>query len=762
LTRDEAIVAVDQIFPGGTTIGGGGAGGGAGTGGGIDDTVKKNLVTDLITSDESPFGGSTKEQVSQLYNRFSTVNDEQFDDYKKYQEAHKKLAKENSEYQNARAAKAYGVQKAESDLAIAKKTAVEKSQKHEQSLHDFYFAETATGDKGMPNFKPKGVFYRMQDEIDNQIASLRATSRVDLWDFSDDDSWLGVNWKKTALAVAGLAAMGGQIGLSVGLKGMPNFVGPLLMKAIDADVSSQKTNIAEARMKAAGVGSLFGTLMDGYGKARDAIAHATKGGYQVAAAILESTKAMPLTTDQKKGIDWILQEVKKADSEAAMKTRTGIMSGIKDETAMAVDMEMKSQSLQNLETQEDATKINALVALEGHYSKLSGKALELPADEQKKLSAGFEAIDTIRDIKRMASDLLNEDLGDIEKMGYILIKDFRKQFSDEDDVINKLNNLIKSQKNFVYQLAKVNDPRVSNADFENTEKIAGSPEEESIFSFITGLYNIEYAVKQATLSRLTPVYGTKSFNQYAPRMRISFGQDEAAVMQNFVNSAMAREQASAVPAGQTPSAQQSEAALKRLDVGMNAVRATKYPDLDDMIYKQFLSSQLSSKAAQKILQVRGKTPAQRKEGYAALAAPVGGGITVTSYQGERTSPGGIGSTNHGGIDIKAAVGDPVYSITDGTVVAVIKGKAGWGNYVQVRDLNGNLHLYAHGSNVDYFKKNDKVYAGQQIMAAGKSGTATGPHLHYEVKSSRGSYLPALAFISGHKWVHEDDAKDHKH
>jgi murein DD-endopeptidase MepM/ murein hydrolase activator NlpD len=245
-------------------------------------------------------------------------------------------------------------------------------------------------------------------------------------------------------------------------------------------------------------------------------------------------------------------------------------------------------------------------------------------------------------------------------------------------------------------------------------------------------------------------------------MRISFGQDEAAVMQNFVNSAMAREQASAVPAGQTPSAQQSEAALKRLDVGMNAVRATKYPDLDDMIYKQFLSSQLSSKAAQKILQVRGKTPAQRKEGYAALAAPVGGGITVTSYQGERTSPGGIGSTNHGGIDIKAAVGDPVYSITDGTVVAVIKGKAGWGNYVQVRDLNGNLHLYAHGSNVDYFKKNDKVYAGQQIMAAGKSGTATGPHLHYKVKSSRGSYLPALAFISGHKWVHEDDAKDHKH
>ena len=750
LTRAEAESAVKAI--GDNQVAGQGGGGNFGAVGGKEG---ENLVTDLITSDQHDFRGSAAEDVSKLYKRFSDVNTEQFEDYEKYQAAHKKLTDENSKYQHLRAAKAFKVQEAQAHLDNRKIAVTKTHQEQEKALHDFYFRKEAVGDQ------PKGVFYRMQDLVDDQIKNLQKVQQVDLWDFSDEDSWLGVNWKKTALAVAGLAAMGGQIGLSVGLKGMPNFVGPLLMKAIDADVTAQKNNIAEARLRAAGVGSLFGTLMDGYGKARDAFEHAKKGGYQVAVAMLEQAKNMPLTTDQKTGIDMILQEIKMHDSQQAMKVRQGIISGISDEVGVAVDLKMKSQSLQNLETQEDATKINGYLAMMGHHSKMAGQAPELTADERKKIDGGFEAIDGIRDVKRMAVDLLSEDgLGDIERLAYLTIKDFRKQFSDNDDVINKLNNLIKSQDALAYQLARASDPRVSNMDFESWKKISGNIEEESVFSFITGLYNIEYAVKQATLSRLTGVYGTKGFDQYAPRMRVSFGQDEDAVMQNFVNSAMAREQASAVPPGQQATAQQSEAALKRLNVGMNAVRVAQYPELDQMIYKQFLSSQLSNKPAQKAVQVQGKTPAQRRANQTAFASPVKGSITVTSLQGERSLDGV--TRQHGGIDIRAGVGDPVYTTTDGIVVAVIEGKTGWGNYVQIQDPNGNLHLYAHGSNVDFFKKGEKVYAGQQIMAAGESGSVTGPHLHYEVKSSRGKILPAIVFLGDNKWTLKGSAEDHKH
>jgi len=48
------------------------------------------------------------------------------------------------------------------------------------------------------------------------------------------------------------------------------------------------------------------------------------------------------------------------------------------------------------------------------------------------------------------------------------------------------------------------------------------------------------------------------------------------------------------------------------------------------------------------------------------------------------------------------------------------------------------------------------------MAAGESGSVTGPHLHYEVKSSRGKILPAIVFLGDNKWTLKGSAEDHKH
>lgn len=103
---------------------------------------------------------------------------------------------------------------------------------------------------------------------------------------------------------------------------------------------------------------------------------------------------------------------------------------------------------------------------------------------------------------------------------------------------------------------------------------------------------------------------------------------------------------------------------------------------------------------------------------------------ISSEFGGRTSPGGIGSTNHKGRDYAAATGTPIYASGSGTVVTVSYNVAR-GNYVVVNHGNGLSTLYQHCSAV-YVSAGQTVSAGQNIAAVGSTGYSTGPHLHFEV------------------------------
>lgn len=108
--------------------------------------------------------------------------------------------------------------------------------------------------------------------------------------------------------------------------------------------------------------------------------------------------------------------------------------------------------------------------------------------------------------------------------------------------------------------------------------------------------------------------------------------------------------------------------------------------------------------------------------------PVSG--TITSRFGNRNSPGGIGSTNHKGLDIAAKTGTTIKAAASGTVTfAGYKGSLG--NLVIINNGNGVETYYAHCSKL-YVSKGDKVEAGDKIAAVGQTGTATGPHLHLEI------------------------------
>jgi len=110
--------------------------------------------------------------------------------------------------------------------------------------------------------------------------------------------------------------------------------------------------------------------------------------------------------------------------------------------------------------------------------------------------------------------------------------------------------------------------------------------------------------------------------------------------------------------------------------------------------------------------------------------PVSG--RITSRFGGRKSPGGIGSTNHKGIDIAAPYGTPVYA-ADGGKVTYAGWMGGYGYLVRINhNGNGYETYYGHNSSLTV-SVGDYVYKGQQIARVGSTGNSTGNHCHFEVR-----------------------------
>ena len=109
--------------------------------------------------------------------------------------------------------------------------------------------------------------------------------------------------------------------------------------------------------------------------------------------------------------------------------------------------------------------------------------------------------------------------------------------------------------------------------------------------------------------------------------------------------------------------------------------------------------------------------------------PVAG--RITSRFGGRSSPGGVGSTNHKGIDIAAPRGTPVYA-ADGGTVTYAGWMGGYGYLVRINHGNGYETYYGHNSSLTV-SVGQHVYKGQQIARVGSTGNSTGNHCHFEVR-----------------------------
>lgn len=148
-------------------------------------------------------------------------------------------------------------------------------------------------------------------------------------------------------------------------------------------------------------------------------------------------------------------------------------------------------------------------------------------------------------------------------------------------------------------------------------------------------------------------------------------------------------------------------------------------------------AKLAATAATTSSKVTKLTKASNINGVKFTVKPLSG--TITSRFGRRSSPGGIGSTNHKGLDIAAPNGTAIYAAAGGTVeFSGYKGSLG--KLVIINHGNGVKTYYGHCSGLSV-SAGQKVSAGARIASVGKTGAATGYHLHFEVRLNGTSVNP---------------------
>ncbi|KJK37013.1 peptidase [Streptomyces variegatus] len=113
--------------------------------------------------------------------------------------------------------------------------------------------------------------------------------------------------------------------------------------------------------------------------------------------------------------------------------------------------------------------------------------------------------------------------------------------------------------------------------------------------------------------------------------------------------------------------------------------------------------------------------------------------------------GGMWQSTHSGQDFAVPSGTQVVATHGGTVVKSGGNGAGdgpaYGNAVVIKHGNGTYSQYAHLSKVTV-RVGQIVKTGQEIAKSGNTGNSSGPHLHFEIRTTPnyGSAVDPVKFL----------------
>ncbi|MFJ8003704.1 M23 family metallopeptidase [Streptomyces fagopyri] len=126
--------------------------------------------------------------------------------------------------------------------------------------------------------------------------------------------------------------------------------------------------------------------------------------------------------------------------------------------------------------------------------------------------------------------------------------------------------------------------------------------------------------------------------------------------------------------------------------------------------------------------------------------PIPGSYVSTGYK----AGGSLWSSgSHTGVDFHAASGTPVHAVGSGTVVTAGWGGA-YGNQIVLRMHDGTYTMYGHLSSIGV-AVGQTVPPGGVLGLSGATGNTTGPHLHFEARTTAeyGSDIDPVAYLRSH-------------
>lgn len=134
----------------------------------------------------------------------------------------------------------------------------------------------------------------------------------------------------------------------------------------------------------------------------------------------------------------------------------------------------------------------------------------------------------------------------------------------------------------------------------------------------------------------------------------------------------------------------------------------------------------------------------------AWVAPVGGYEIGQPFGKD----GEMWAHKHSGQDLVVNTGTSVKAVHGGTVVKAGPNGGGdgpaYGNAIVVKHADDTYSQYAHLSQVDV-EVGQAVTTGQEIGLSGSTGNSSGPHLHFEIRTTPnyGSAVEPVGFLKEH-------------
>ncbi|MER6534316.1 M23 family metallopeptidase [Streptomyces sp. 900105755] len=194
--------------------------------------------------------------------------------------------------------------------------------------------------------------------------------------------------------------------------------------------------------------------------------------------------------------------------------------------------------------------------------------------------------------------------------------------------------------------------------------------------------------------------------------------------------------------GLTPVITISDSVAEQIDAQAAAQKAVAERKAAEEAARKKAAEQAEKERAAK---ARAAREAERKR-LNTFVAPISDSYVSTGYK----TGGSLWSSGaHTGIDFHAASGTAVHAVGTGTVVSTGWGGA-YGNEIVIKMADGMYTQYGHLSSIGV-SVGQQVTPGQQIGLSGATGNTTGPHLHFEARTTPeyGSDVDPVAYLRKH-------------